>query len=129
MGAPIMRIEPRRQSNDCAIWALATYLGKTYDEVCQVAAKADRSKAKNGLHTATIIRVAKRLGHRLIKLPPTKITEDSYGVITVTHPENNHAAVLRNGLVFDVDMTVWDLPAWLEGIGYQPEHLLTEEDA
>jgi ABC-type bacteriocin/lantibiotic exporter with double-glycine peptidase domain len=128
MGAPIMKLEPRRQSNDCAVWSLAMYLGKPYDEVWQVVQKLDRSKGRDGLHTATMRRVAKKLGHPLLKLPATKITDDSYGVIAVTHPQNAHAAVVRNGLVFDVDMTVWDLPTWLEGIGYTIECLLTEEE-
>ena len=124
-----MRVEPRRQSNDCVTWALALYLGKGYDEVWQTVVKLDRSKGKNGLHTATALRVAKKLGHVLRKVSATKITDDTYGVIMVTHPETAHAAVVRNGLVFDVDMTVWDLPAWLTAVNYTIDCVLTEEDA
>lgn len=127
MGAPIMRFEPRRQSNDCAVWSLSTYLGIPYDEVWQTVQKIDRSKGKNGLHTKTMQRVAKALGHPLRRVTPLQINEDSYGVLNVIHPDNAHAAVLRNGLVFDVDMTGWDLPTWLEGVGYTIECLLTED--
>ena len=129
MGAPIMRIESRRQSNDCAAWALATYLGVPYEDVWTQVLKLDRSKGRNGLHTKTILRIADSLGRPLAKVRPASITEDSYGVITVTHPSNGHAAVVRNGLVFDTDATVWDLPTWLEASGYLLDHLLTEEKA
>lgn len=127
MGAPIMRIESRRQSNDCAAWALATYLGLPYEDVWAHVVKLDRSKGRNGLHTKTILRIADALGRPLVKVRPAQINEDSYGVITVSHPKHGHAAVVRNGLVFDTDSTVWDLPSWLEAVGYSIELLLTEE--
>lgn len=127
MGAPIMRVESRRQSNDCATWALATYLGVPYEDVWAQVLRLDRSKGRNGLHTATMLRIAKALGRPLARVRPLKITDDSYGVITVTHPDNAHAAVVRNGLVFDTDATVWDLPSWLEAVGYSIDYLLTED--
>lgn len=127
MGAPIMRIEARRQSNDCAAWALATYLGVPYEAVWGHVVKLDRSKGRYGLHTKTILRIAEALGRPLLKVGPSGINEDSYGVLMVSHPKNGHAAVVRNGLVFDTDSTVWDLPSWLEAVGYSIEHLLTEE--
>lgn len=122
-----MRVESRRQSNDCATWALATYLGVAYEDVWAQVLKLDRSKGRNGLHTKTILRIAEALGRPLSKVGPGAINEDSYGVITVTHPQNCHAAVVRNGLVFDTDATVWDLPSWLEAVGYSIQYLLTEE--
>lgn len=122
-----MRIESRRQSNDCAAWALATYLGVPYEDVWFQVLKLDRSKGRNGLHTRTILRIAESLGRPLRKVRATQLNEDSYGVITVSHPTNSHAAVVRNGLVFDTDATVWDLPSWLEAVGYRIENLLTEE--
>ena len=127
MGAPIMRVEPRRQSNDCAVWALNTYLGIPYDEVWQTVLKLDRSKGKNGLHTRTIRRVAEALGRPLQRLPPSKITEDSYGVLVISEKDTGHAVVVRNGLVFDTDSTVWDLPSWLEVRKCLIEDLLTED--
>ena len=129
MGAPIMRVETRRQSNDCAVWALATYLGLPYADVWAKVLKLDRSKGRNGLHVKTIMRISEALGRPLRKVNAARINEDSYGVLTVQHPENGHAAVVRNGLVFDTDATVWDLPTWLESVGYVPDTLLTEETA
>jgi hypothetical protein len=127
MGAPIMRVEPRRQSNDCATWALSTYLGVPYDQVWQAVQKLDRCKGKNGLHTRTMRRIADALGRPLKRLPPTKITDDSYGVLVISAKKDGHAAVIRNGLVFDTDSTVWDLPSWLEVGSYKVEDLLTED--
>jgi hypothetical protein len=128
MGATIMRIEPRRQPNDCAVWSLRTYLDIPYERVLQVVKQLDRSKGKNGLHTATIIRVAKELGRPLRKVPPSQIDEDSYGVLMVQHPESGHAAVLCKSLVFDVNSLVWlDLTLWLQHEKYTIECLLTED--
>jgi hypothetical protein len=130
MGAPIMRVEARRQSNDCAVWALSTYLGIPYDEVWQTVVKLDRSKGKNGLHTATIRRISKALGRPLQRFSALRVSDDSYGVLIVTDDENDgHAVVVRNGLVFDTDTTVWDLPAWLECRKARIDDLLTEEAA
>ncbi len=103
MGAPIMRVEPRRQSNDCAVWALSTYLGVPYDEVWQ-----------------TVVRPLKRLS-------AGKITDDSYGVLVISEKDEGHAVVVRNGLIFDTDSTVWDLPSWLEVRKCVIEDLLTED--
>jgi hypothetical protein len=128
MGAPIMRIEPRRQSNDCAVWALATYLDVPYDAVWQVVVRLDRSRGRNGLHTRTIRRVADALKRPLRRLPPSKVTEDSYGVLIISDRTDGHAIVIRNGLAFDTDSTVWDLPSWLSAREAVIEDLLTEED-
>ena len=127
MGAPIMRVEPRRQSNDCAVWALSTYLGVPYDEVWQTVVRLDRSKGKNGLWTKTIRRVAEALGRPLKRLSAGKITEDSYGVLVISEKDEGHAVVVRNGLIFDTDSTVWELPSWLEVRECQIEDLLTED--
>lgn len=129
MGAPIMRIEPRVQSNDCAIWALKTYLGLDYSEVWRVVQKLDRSKGRRGLHTKTILRVADALGRPLKRLPPTKVTDESYGVLVVTDGDGDgHAIVVRNGLAFDTDSTNWDLPSWLKVRRAVIDDLLTEDD-
>ncbi len=128
MGATILHLEPRRQPNDCAVWSLRTYLGIPYDQVWQAVVKLDRSKGKNGLHTGTVLRVAKALGRPLRKVPAAHVNDECYGIVMVQHPESGHAAVLCDGLVFDVNMLVWrDLTLWLEHEKYTLECLLTED--
>jgi hypothetical protein len=126
MGVPVMRIEPRRQSDDCATWALATYTGVPYDKVWQTVQKVDRSKGKNGLHTRTIQRVGAALGKtlRLIRKPDI---QDSYGMLEVENKKTGHIVVLRNGLIFDTDNTNWEVDAWLMHYGYVVTGLLTME--
>jgi hypothetical protein len=107
MGAPINRIESRRQSDDCGVWALAVYLGIPYEVVFEKVVKIDRFKGKRGLTTPAIQRIAKALGHPL-ELRRRPDLSDEYGMLLV----EDHVVVLRNGLVFDTDATVWDVDAW-----------------
>ncbi len=128
MGALVIQLEPRRQPNDCAVWSLKTYLGLPYERVWQAVQKLDRSKGKNGLHTATVLRVAKELGRPLRKVKPSQITDDSYGVLMVQHPESGHAVVLCNSMIFEVNLLAWrDMAVWMESEKYTLECLLTED--
>jgi hypothetical protein len=115
--AAVNRIESRRQSNDCAVWALAVYLGISYEDVWQAVVMTDRSKGKNGLYPRTVCRIAELLGHPLKLKRRPDLTED-YGILFVSDHETGHAAVLRAGLVFDVDATVWDADEWLKAKRY-----------
>ncbi len=126
MGAPVMRWESSRQTFDCAVWSLSIYLGIPYDQVWQKVIQLDRSRAAKGLYSATIIRIGNELGHPLRKTK--RVDDDSYGIIIVDQKKgDSHAAVLRNGLVFDTDQTVWEMASWLLHFRFTVEHLLTED--
>lgn len=95
------------EPNDCAICALACYLGREYTDVMRAATLVEkRHRGKQGLWTRTIIRVAAELGVTLRKrkLDP----EEGYGLLLAP----DHAAMLRAGLVVDRDQ-LWPLDAWL----------------
>jgi len=124
--AEINRIESRRQSDDCATWALATYLGLPYEVVWQKVLKMDRSKGRNGLYTATVLRIAEALGTKLRRVKPSRIDfSDDYGILSVEDATAGHVVVLRQGLVFDTDATVTPLDIWLLHTGYTVTELLT----
>jgi hypothetical protein len=127
MGAPVNRIESRRQSADCATWALGTYLGIPYETVHLKVLELDRSKGKRGLHIATIRRVAAALLRPLVKRPASRVTDESYGILSVYDKTEGHVVVLRNGLVFDTDATVHDLDAWLAVRQFTVDVLLCEK--
>lgn len=118
MAAAVNHIIVSPRANDCATWAIATYLGHTYQKVADVVRREDRSKGKGGLFPRTMQRVCDRLGCkvRLVRTP----NEDDYGILIVedaTDPAG-HAVVQRNGLVLDVDGTVWERDLWLKEYRY-----------
>lgn len=127
MGAPVMRIEARRQSDDCAAWALSTFLGVPYDKVWQTVVRLDRSKGKNGLHVRTMMRIAEALGKPLLFKKKFDL-HDSYGIIDVEDKTKGHVAVLRNGLVFDTDSTNWEVDAWLKHNRFVVLGLITDKE-
>lgn len=112
--AAVNRIESRRQSDDCGVWALATYLGVPYEQVFAKVVKLDRSKGKNGLTTPSMQRIAKALGHPLELKKRSEDLHDEYALLLV----EDHVVVLRSGLVFDTDATVWDVDSWLHAKNY-----------
>jgi hypothetical protein len=106
--AAVMQIVCHREQNDCAVVAMAMYLGESYEDVLRHVSLTDRRQGRDGLWSRTMIRIAKRLGHTL-KQRATFDIESDYGILRTI----DHAAVLRNGLVFEGNATVWDADAFL----------------
>ena len=105
--AAVIRLEDGyRNEPDCAVVALAMYLGVSYANVIRAVVASDRNKGRDGLSRRGIVRVAGRLGHVLRKR--TIDPEEGYGILVA--PE--HAAVLLDGRILD-RLTNWPLDAWL----------------
>lgn len=96
----------RDEPGDCAMVALAVYLGLPYTDVLRAVAALDQQQGKAGLKRRTIQRVGAALGVPLSIR--SKFTPQDYGIIVSL----DHAAVLRSGLVLD-RLAVWDWPHWL----------------
>lgn len=109
MGATqVLHVVTCREAADCAIVSLAMYLGESYEDVLRAVTLSERSHGRNGLWSTGIVRAAKLLGHTLKKRRRVDF-ENDYGILRL--PE--HAAVLRSGLVIDVNGTIWDADAYL----------------
>lgn len=106
--AEAMRIAPGHADHDCAIVALSWYLGIAYVDVLREAVFEDSVKAKRGLSTLAMIRTAHKLGCTLRRRKGVDVHED-YGILVFA----NHAAVIRNGLIFEPDCVVWDIDVYL----------------
>lgn len=106
--SPITRVILQREEADCAIVALASYFGESYEDVLRVVTVTDRTQGRNGLWRKTMVRIAKRLGHSL-KVRTAIDWDSDYGILRLP----THAALLRNGLVVDTDGTLWDADAYL----------------
>lgn len=124
--APVIRIEKCRETSDCAVVAISMYLGESYEDVLRAVTVTDRRQGREGLWLRTIQRIAVQLGHK-IKVKRSIDWDESYGILRL--PE--HAVVLRNGLIFDGDGTVWDAEAYLSHNHLNPDDcvLLVAEES
>lgn len=111
--APVLRIETSSVDDDCAITAIARYLGLAYADVLQQAILLQQKAILangtmiDGLSCAQIKAVAAALGTTLV-VKRTFDPDESYGIVVVY----DHALVLRNGLAFDANGSVWDWDEW-----------------
>ncbi len=105
--AAVLKIETSTLEDDCAVLALARYLGLPYLEVLQTACLLTRQPL-NGLTTKQMKAVALTLGTRL-KVVRTFDPNTTYGIVLL----EDHCAVLWNGLVFEYDATVLKWEVWL----------------
>lgn len=102
------------EPNDCAILALANYLGLDYTDVIRIAARLVDDGGKSGLTYRTIRRIASLCGTPM-RMVRVFDPEDAYGIVLVQWRGHNeaHAAVLREGWVQDRNLVyAWD--DWLE---------------
>jgi len=123
--APIMRVITQREDCDCAIVALAMYLGETYENILRLVTVTDRQQGRAGLWRKTMMRIAKRLGHSLTARTRIDWAED-YGILRLPA----HAVILRNGLIIDGDGTIWDADLYLGNRDIRPDEceLLVAEE-
>lgn len=134
MSLPFVELVIQHSAGDCGLATLAMYLGKPYEDVLLAAVS---KKAPNphigGMMTRQIVRAAKRLGTRFILRRSWDIENDC-GLLTVEKLERKpdefaqHLVLLKWGLIFDTDGTVWEPDLYMTQHGFRPVSLLVEED-
>lgn len=131
---PIVQIQVQRAEGDCAIVALSMYLGKGYEDVLAAAVtETGRRAHRSGLFTRDMKRTAKRLGSTLT-LRRTVDLDTACGVLALRKTteqekhEEEHAVMLRAGLIFDTDGTVWEPETFLQHYKYRVLSLLAKAD-
>ena len=121
--ADVMEFVAGYEDTDCAIIALAMYLGIPYPDVLRATTKVVGDAGRQGLLVKEIRRVAKRLGTPLVYRRRVDLDED-YGILSLP----GHVVVLRNGLVFD-GAFVWDAHDYLKTKNLRrPSGVLTTAD-
>jgi hypothetical protein len=112
--AVITRVIPQRERADCAIAAMASFSGRSYEDVLREVVLVDpKEHGRNGLHDYQIRRVMRALGVPVRHRMRVDYDED-YGMLRCW----NHLAVLRNGLIVHQD-AVWDVDVWRAEFGYR----------
>lgn len=126
---PIMQMQVQRSPGDCGVCALSMALNLPFEDVLAAAVKATNSGRVHhtGMTTAQIKRTAARLKQPL-RLRRHVDLEDDEGVLVMGNDDEQHAAVLKGGLIFDGDGTVWESAVYLKERKYRVLSLLVRED-
>jgi ABC-type bacteriocin/lantibiotic exporter with double-glycine peptidase domain len=112
MDTPILQVQLQRTPMDCGVAVLAMLLGKSYEGVLVVAGSVQPFVLISGMYQKDMRKVARLFGFstRVLKCPKIDLEEDT-GALAVESPTWNdglHMVVLKNGLIFDTDGSVWD---------------------
>ncbi len=147
MSIPICVIPRRQEDADCAVVALAQWLGMPYSQVAAAVATVRPLALVEGMHEIEIKTVAGIFGRKLkaISFAPPKrkpkrkrkaakpretwvpIGERSSGILTLEMPDEHHAVVLFEGVIIS-DGKVWNYDAFMEQAKAKPLTLLTEDE-
>lgn len=126
---PILQMQVQRSPGDCALCALSMALNIPFEDVLAAAVKATNSGRVHhlGMTTAQIKRTAARLGQPVRLRRGVDLDEDE-GVLIVGRGTDQHATVLKAGLIFDGDGTVWEHAMYLTEKKYRVLSLLVRAD-
>lgn len=129
MSTPIVQIQVQRAPGDCAIAALSMYLGVPYEDVLGAAVQQTKRRRVHhvGMYTRDIKATAKRLGVRLHLRRAVDLEVDE-GVLAVQDDVQEHAVLLKAGLIFDGDGLVWEPSVFMAHYHYRPMSLLVTAD-
>lgn len=116
-GIPIFHTVRQRSTSDCAVACLASFLGRSYEEVLIAAALLTPAILTRGMNNEDMIGTARQFGVVLSrKTPPIRIEEDS-GIlgVKIKGAHDEHAVVLSNELIYDpFTGNVWDAEMYLQ---------------
>ena len=133
---PIVQVQVSRAPGDCAVVALAMYLGRSYEDVFAAAVSVTKNIIfhKTGMFYPQIHQTAAILD-ATIHTSKTFNIETACGLLglkrkrgTTKRLFEQHIAFLKAGLIFDGDGTVWDAETYLQSQGYIPLCLTSSED-
>ncbi len=126
---PVVQIQVQRAPGDCAICALSMYLGTSYENVLGAAVSTTkRSRIHHvGMFTREMKRTAAKLGIPLTLRRGFDVDTDE-GVLAVADGDKQHAVLLKAGLIFDGDGTVWEPETFMAHYHYKPVSLLVRDE-
>lgn len=110
---PFLCVVPQRHKTDCSVACLAMLLGVSYEEA--LLAMRVPQVLTRGVQMSHVRCAATRLGHHLRFQRQYDLDTDT-GILGVRSPKwpNEHLVVLKDGLIFDTDASVWDWDVYLK---------------
>ena len=103
---PLVQVIPQRHPADCGAAVLAMWLPASYEEV--ILALNKPTMLQRGVWLTDLIRAAQRFDVTLKKKPVWDVDEDD-GIAQVRFRRGPyHVVLVRAGLIFDTDCSVWE---------------------
>lgn len=103
---PLVVVVPQRHQADCGAAALSMFLSASYEEVLLALNKP--SMLRGGVWLTDLIRAARCFDVRLKKKPVWDAEQDD-GIAQVRQRRGPyHVVLVRAGLIFDTDCSVWE---------------------
>jgi len=132
---PFVTLVLQRQGSDCGLATLAMLLGLSYEDVLAAAVTRRRAKPHvGGMYTREITALARRLGTPLA-FKRTWDLETDCGLLTIEKTKitsadafTQHLVLLKFGLVFDTDGTVWEPETYFAQHSFRPISLLVPKE-
>jgi hypothetical protein len=128
--SPMVRIVTQRSEGDCGICALAMFLEMSYEDVFAAAVTETHSRRlhHSGMYSRQIKGTAAALGVRLRQRRKWDMETDTGLVILWFNRQSSHVALLKCGLIFDTDGTVWEPDAYCIAFNAVPKALYVVDD-
>ena len=129
---PIVRIVKQQSTGDCVIAVLAMYFCMDYEDVLGAAVLVNKAKRihRVGMYDYQILETAKALKHPLIKRRTFDL-ETSCGILSLLHKrpqKDSHVVLLKNGLIFDTDATVWEPDIYFDNAKFKPVAIFEKDE-
>ncbi len=134
MTLPYLKMIPQQGKADCGVVCLAMLLGKPYLEVYAAAHGRRRPHPEIiGMDTLQLKQAAKKFGITLA-LKRSWDPDTACGLLTVEkidrgpHDFQYHLVLLKFGLIFDTDLTVWEPDVYYSTQKFRPVSLIVEQE-
>lgn len=109
--SPVMQLRKATENQSCGLLAISAYTGVLYEDIVRTAALVcPPHGGRSGLTLPEIRRILAALDFPMRKKKPA-VDElaDVHGIVLF----RQHCAVIRNGLLFEPDLTVWEIADWM----------------
>jgi len=104
---PLISMCPQRHLADCGVACLAMFLGVTYEDALLSFALDNKDVIRTGVWFPDLQRAAANLGATMVvkRRPDLDLDE---GILKIEFKTaDTHVVVLREGVLFDTDLTAW----------------------
>jgi hypothetical protein len=127
MSAPPVVIPRAQEAADCAVVALAMWLGLPYTQVAAAVATVRPLALVNGMYQKEIQTVARIFDRTLKARRKFDIEDRPSGLLMLDMGDGHHAVLLFEGVIIS-DGKVWNYDAFLAQAKAKPLSLLIEDE-
>lgn len=125
---PLLQLVAQRHPADCGVACLAMMLSVSYEDALLALGGEVPKVLRRGVWFTELQRAAAKFGVKL-KIKARWDAEDDEGIAQVRFRDGDHHVVLlRHGLLFETDLSVWEPDDYWRAKKAEPGSLLVRED-